>query len=80
MPTEKWEKPIEVSFVGQDSRIVGGPFEALICLTEGWPDMRGIQFLRARSKCRAALAGRSSAEEARSEFLAAVREVEMIKH
>lgn len=80
MPGEKWNKPVQVSFEHDGSAVVASPFEALIYLTDRWPNMRGLQFLKARSKCRAALAGRATAEDARVEFIAAAREADLTAH
>jgi hypothetical protein len=45
-----------------------------------WPNSRGLQYLKARSACRAALDGRKSVEEARTEFLAAAEEAKLNLH
>jgi len=50
---------------------IEGPFDALKYLTESWPAERGMSFVRARSACRAALAGHKTVEEARVAFVAA---------
>jgi len=71
---EQWREPICVMFNRDELRTVSGPSDALICLMDRWPVMSGLRFIRARSACRAALAGRASAEVARMEFLAAVKE------
>jgi hypothetical protein len=76
----KWKNPVEVAFAHEGSTVVKNPFEALICLTDMWPDMRGLKFLKARSACRAALDGRKTAEEARAEFIAAAEEAKLKMH
>ena len=76
----KWTNPVEVGFSQGDSRTVSGPFEALRCLSDMWPDRRGPLDGAARSVCRAAIAGRRSAEEARELFMSATREADLTSH
>jgi hypothetical protein len=80
MASEKWNDPIHVGFEAAEARTVLGPFDALKCLTELWPNARGLQYLKARSTCRAALDGRKSLEEARAEFVAAAEEAKLRVH
>ncbi len=77
MPQTSWQKPVEVVFGSLGTETVNGPFEALVLLTDRWPDMRGPHFVRARSACRAALDGRSTPEEARRQFEDAVSEARL---
>ncbi|AXV15241.1 DUF982 domain-containing protein [Neorhizobium sp. SOG26] len=76
MPQASWEKPVRVAFAHIGTQVVNGPFEALALLTDRWPDMRGPNFVRARSACRAALDGRRTPEEARLQFEQAVSEAQ----
>jgi hypothetical protein len=76
----KWNDPIEVGFKQGDARMVTGPSEALNCMADMWPDRRGPQYVAARSVCRAAIAGRRSAEEARSVFISAAEEAQLSMH
>lgn len=76
----KWKMPVEVAFVQEGAQTVRNPFEALVCLTDKWPSMRGLNFLKARSACRAALDGRKTAEEARMHFIAAAKEAKLQMH
>lgn len=76
----KWSNPIEVGFSQGDARTVTGPSEALHCLSDMWPDRRGPLYVAARSVCRAAIAGRRSAEEAREIFMSATREADLTAH
>ncbi|ANM09052.1 UNVERIFIED_ORG: hypothetical protein GGI57_003355 [Rhizobium aethiopicum] len=80
MATEKWNSPVKVGFEGADLRTVNGPFDALKCLADFWPNSRGLRYIKARSTCRAALDGRKSVEEARAEFLAAAEEAKLKLH
>ncbi|MGO4567633.1 DUF982 domain-containing protein [Rhizobium sp. 2YAF20] len=80
MMTDKWSSPIEVGFGVWGYRTITGPFDAMICLTDLWPDRRGAHFISARSACRGAIAGRVGAEQARSEFLAAAEEARILTH
>ncbi|MBB3592565.1 hypothetical protein FHX08_002909 [Rhizobium sp. BK529] len=80
MATERWNSPIKVGFEEAGARTVNGPFDALACLSDLWPAARGLQYLRARSVCRAALDGRKSVEEARAEFVAAAQEAKLKVH
>ncbi|MBY3070267.1 DUF982 domain-containing protein [Rhizobium leguminosarum] len=80
MATERWNSPVTVGFEGADARTVNGPFDALKCLADLWPSMRGLRYIKARSACRAALDGRKSVEEARAEFLAAAEEAKLKLH
>lgn len=72
-PNARWNKPVEVSLPNSGFFEVKGPFEALAHLTENWPG-RGLKFVRARSACRAAIAGYKSVDEARLAFEAAAVE------
>ncbi|MGO4567652.1 DUF982 domain-containing protein [Rhizobium sp. 2YAF20] len=80
MMTDKWSRPIEVGFGVSGYRTVTGPFDAMICLTDLWPDRRGSRFIRARNACSGAIAGRVGAEQARAEFLAAAEEAHLSTH
>jgi hypothetical protein len=80
MATERWNDPIKVGFENADAKTINGPFEALKCLADLWPNVRGLRYLKARSACRAALDGRKSLEEARAEFVAAAEEAKLKLH
>ncbi|MBB3944622.1 hypothetical protein GGQ73_000547 [Rhizobium skierniewicense] len=69
-----WTEPVEVSFDKNTRNVIAGPFDALALLTDNWPHVRGLTFVRARSACRAALDGRKTVEEARRWFEDAVSE------
>lgn len=58
MPSRKtrWDEPVEMA-LNSDLQKIEGPFDALKYLTESWPADRGMSFVKARSACRAALAG-----------------------
>lgn len=77
MPQTSWQKPVRVAFSQIGIEDINGPSEALNLLTDRWPDMRGPQFVRARSLCRAALDGRRTPEEARLQFEQAVSEAQL---
>ncbi|WP_436040813.1 DUF982 domain-containing protein [Rhizobium sp. LjRoot98] len=47
-------------------------------LMDEWPDLRGAGYVRARSFCRAAIAGRKDAEEAREIFVIAAKEANLL--
>lgn len=72
-----WTEPVEVDLDKADKDVIAGPFDALALLTENWPHMRGLTFVRARSACRAALDGRKTPEEARRCFEDAVSEARL---
>lgn len=74
MPNNAWNAPVAVDFPHQERKIVGGPFEAMTCLIDRWPNMSGLKFLRARMACKAALDRRMSADAARVIFVEAVGE------
>ncbi|MDQ0320632.1 hypothetical protein QO002_002770 [Pararhizobium capsulatum DSM 1112] len=80
MPHTKWENPVEVGSEKIGLMTVQGPFDALICLMDTWPDLRGPQYVAARSLCRAAIDGRRSAEEAREVFISAAQEANLAAH
>ena len=80
MPNTKWSNPVEVGFEHKGSQVVLGPFDALICLMDTWPDLRGPRYVAARSYCRAAIDGRKSPEEAREVFIAAEQEAKLQAH
>lgn len=77
MPITQWEEPIRINTPASGYQTVKGPFAALIILLDEWPDLRGPAYVRARSTCRAAIAGRTTPEEAREKFLCAAREAEL---
>lgn len=76
----KWNEPIEIGFLQGSTQIVSGPSEALNCLANLWPELRGPHYVAARSICRAAIDGRKSAEEARAVFISATREARLKAH
>ncbi|MBO9655836.1 DUF982 domain-containing protein [Agrobacterium sp. SOY23] len=80
MKNERWTEPVEVNLEANGKSVIAGPFEALTLLTEGWPQIGGLSFVRARSACRAALDGRKSPEEARKCFTDAVSEIQKNPH
>ncbi len=80
MPHASWIAPVTVQFPHQDRQTVVGPFDAMTCLTDRWPNMSGLKFLKARTACRAALDGRVTADVARKDFVDAVAEAGGIAH
>ncbi|MDM9623282.1 hypothetical protein A6U87_05985 [Rhizobium sp. AC44/96] len=80
MPIEKWDQPVELTSGRRENIVVTGPFEAVICLSDGWPDMAAASFVAARTACRGALAGRVTAEEARKRFMVAVKDANLMPH
>jgi len=74
MANNPWNEPVAVNFPHQERKVVSSPFEAMTCLTDKWPNMSGLKFLRARMACKAALDGRLSADDARVIFVEAVGE------
>lgn len=80
MTENNWAKPVEVHLDHSGKNAVAGPFDALVLLTDSWPNMRGLNFVRARSACRAALDGRKTPEEARKCFEEAVAEAKLHAH
>ncbi|MGV1873744.1 DUF982 domain-containing protein [Agrobacterium rosae] len=72
-----WQEPVEIKAPKSGNQTVHGPFAALIFLLDEWPNLRGPAYLKAKTICRAALAGRKSVEEARETFLRAVREANL---
>ncbi len=77
MPQGNWQKPVQIAFGNQGTETISSPSEALMVLTDRWPDLRGPQFVKARSCCRAALDGRRTSEEARLQFEQAVSEAQL---
>ncbi|RWX75699.1 DUF982 domain-containing protein [Neorhizobium lilium] len=77
MAQPHWQKPVQIAFGPLGTEVIKSPSEALIVLTDRWPDMRGPQFVKARSICRAAIDGRRSPEEARHQFEQAVSEAQL---
>ena len=76
----RWGDPIEVGFQTGGAATIAGPFEALHCMADLWPDRRGPLYVAARSVCRAAIDGRRTAAEARELFISAAREAELAMH
>lgn len=73
----QWKSPVCVALGEKGEQMVRGPHDALALMTEKWPFLRGVQFVRARSFCRAALDGRKSVEEARAQFEQAIGETQI---
>ncbi len=71
----QWTTPVCVAVGNTDKQMIKGPHDALAMMTEQWPFSRGMEFVRARSVCRAALDGRKTVEEARVQFEHAVNDV-----
>lgn len=69
----RWNEPVELSSPSGSLK-VSGPFEALAHMTENWPAQQGLDFVRARSACRGAIAGHRTVDEARIAFEAAANE------
>ncbi len=78
MPVTAWGEPVKISMLVSGRQTVEGPFAALIFLLDEWPDLRGPEYVRARSICRAAIAGRTSSEEARETFVLAAHEAKLL--
>ncbi len=74
----RWTEPVIINAPVSGRLEVKGPFEALVILMDEWPDLRGAGYIRARSICRAAIAGRRDAEEARIEFIGAAQEANLV--
>ena len=72
-PNARWEEPVEIASPS-GSHSVSGPFEALAHMTGNWPAPQGLDFVRARSVCRGAIAGHKTVDEARVAFAAAAAE------
>lgn len=70
----QWKRPVCVTLGEKGDQLIKGPHDALALMTERWPFLRGVQFVRARSFCRAALDGRRTVEEARVQFEQAIIE------
>lgn len=75
MTKAQWDNPVEIHLGGAGVRTVSSPFEALIYLTDRWPNRTGAGFLKAKAACKGALEGRVTAEEAHLAFVAAAEEV-----
>jgi hypothetical protein len=73
----RWLQPVQITTSQSGVQTVHGPFAALIFLMDDWPDMRGADYVKARSLCRAAIAGRKTPEEAREVFISAAREANL---
>lgn len=80
MSSSSWEKPVEIDLGLIGTRKVSGPFDALIYLTDQWPNRSGARFVRARIACEAALEGRTESEKARRDFVAAAKEAHLLLH
>lgn len=75
MKNRQWANPVPICLESGGIENVGSPFEAMIYLTDRWPDRTGPRFLQARAACKAALEGRIPFEEAHRKFVAAAEEV-----
>ncbi len=74
----RWKEPVKITAPLSGDVRVDGPFAALVVLMDEWPDLRGAGYVRARSLCRAAVAGRKDAEEARETFVIAAKEANLL--
>ncbi|WEZ82105.1 DUF982 domain-containing protein [Rhizobium sp. 32-5/1] len=74
----RWNEPVIINAPVSGRVQVTGPFEALVVLMDEWPDLRGAGYVRARSMCRAAIAGRRDAEDARVQFIGAAKEANLM--
>jgi len=74
----KWHEPVNIQVPKSGDVRVDGPFEALVVLMDEWPNLRGAGYVKARSLCRAAIAGRKDAEEAREIFVVAAKEANLL--
>jgi len=72
-PKARWSEPVEFASTS-GSHTVSGPYEALAHMAENWPAPQGLDFVRARSACRGAIAGHKSVDDARLAFAAAAAE------
>ncbi|MGK6317403.1 DUF982 domain-containing protein [Neorhizobium sp. DT-125] len=72
MLTGPWSSPLRIG----DSSIKS-PLQAHGFMMHGWPNAKNLAFAEAHLAILAALDGRQSAEEARTRFVAAVRDAEM---
>ncbi len=79
MSISRWSSPVTILSTEGGRQTVYGPFDALIFLLDEWPDKRGPAYVRARSACRAALAGRQGADWARDMFLQAAQEAQIVQ-
>lgn len=79
MSNSRWSSPVTILSTEGGRQTVHGPFEALIFLLDEWPDKRGPAYVRARSACRAALAGRQGPDCAREMFLRAAQEAQIVQ-
>lgn len=77
MSISRWSSPVTILSTEGGRQTVYGPFDALIL--DEWPDKRGPAYVRARSACRAALAGRQGADWARDMFLQAAQEAQIVQ-
>jgi len=75
---DKWQEPVKITVPLSGSVRVDGPFVALVVLMDEWPNIRGPGYVKARSLCRAAIAGRKTVEEARAHFIEAAREANLM--
>ncbi len=77
MPT-KWREPVKIHAPKSGDVRFDGPFEALVVLMDDGPNLRGAGYVKARSLCRATIAGRKDAEEAREIFVVAAKEANLL--
>ncbi|MDP9590095.1 UNVERIFIED_ORG: hypothetical protein J2W19_002651 [Shinella zoogloeoides] len=78
MLVTRWKEPVMIQ-IGSGTSRVAGPFEAIIHMMENWPRRTDPKFLCASIACKAAVAGRINAEEARRDFLAAAQEADLYR-
>jgi len=80
MPITKWQSPVQITSGNRTSETVANAFDAVLYLSESWPERSSVSFIEARNACRGALSGSIDAEVARAKFLAAVEAAKMNVH
>lgn len=81
MQTDIWNNQIEITCDGGDHfKKVSSPRDALACLANYWPTLRGGHHAAARRACLKALKGEVPLSVAEAAFIKAAQEAGVLRH
>jgi hypothetical protein len=81
MRVQYWELPVEVTLEGRDNRrTITATCFACECLLTLWPDCHGPAYRAALTACGDAMRGETDQLTARTAFIRAAREAQVLTH
>ena len=72
MLNEKWKRPVRIGTAS-----INGPLEAHNFMMTGWPNSKSVKFATAHLAILAALDGRQTPEDARGQFVNALKDAKL---